>query len=312
MSTHKSASDRLPAWAGALIVLAGGICIGFAPIGMRFAYSDLGPHAIAFWRFAFAAPILFGLALLAQRRLPSRPNKFIIIAGICFGVEIALWHMALTLTSVANSTFIVGLGNLCVGLTAWAVIGQRPGATWGIAATIAILGAAALSFGGAESALSNWRGDLLALGAAILVSFYMVFSKLARGQGLTGIEAIFWLTAVEVFVAAAFVIATGESFLPETAQGFIAPLALALIVQVAGQALIIIGLGHTSAAIAGVLIVVQPVVAAALAWRLFGEPLSGLQGAGAVLILIGIVLAQTGKQGTASKSSPDMVKAPES
>ena len=38
------------ALAGPLMVLAGGICIGFAPIGLRLGLDDLGPQAIAFWR----------------------------------------------------------------------------------------------------------------------------------------------------------------------------------------------------------------------------------------------------------------------
>ena len=52
------------------MVLMGGICIGFAPIGLRLGLDDLGPQAIAFWRYTFAMPVLFLLVLLVERRLP--------------------------------------------------------------------------------------------------------------------------------------------------------------------------------------------------------------------------------------------------
>ena len=58
------------AWFGPLMVLMGGICIGFAPIGLRLGLDDLGPQAIAFWRYTFAMPVLFLLVLLVERRLP--------------------------------------------------------------------------------------------------------------------------------------------------------------------------------------------------------------------------------------------------
>lgn len=289
----------LPIWFGPLLVFSGGICIGFAPIGLRLGLDDLGPQAIAFWRYTFALPVLFLLVLLVERRLPARPNRFVVIAATCFAVDIGLWHWALTFTTVANSTFIVNLGNVCVGLTAWIFLKERPTSIWFVAALIAMAGAAALTLGGGAEGKADLRGDALALGAAILVSCYIVASKVAR-RTLGGLETIFWLTAVEIIVAALMVLAFRESFLPADLSGFIVPLFLALVVQVAGQGLIITGLGHTPAAVAGVLVVVQPVVAAAISWQLFDEPLAPIQAGGGLLILIGILIAQRGAgQGSA-------------
>ena len=49
---------------------------------------------------------------------------------------------------------------------------------------------------------------------------------------------------------------------------FFEPLALAVIVQVIGQGLIISGLGRTDAGLAGILVLAQPVVAALVSWLL--------------------------------------------
>jgi drug/metabolite transporter (DMT)-like permease len=165
---------------------------------------------------------------------------------------------------------------------------------------------------GSLAIILKYKGELLALGAAILVSGYMVGSKVAR-RTLGGLETIFWLTVVEIAVAGVLVVLFGESFMPEELSGFAVPLFLAIAVQVAGQGFIITGLGHTPASIAGVLVVVQPVVAAAISWQLFDEPLAPLQGAGAVLILVAIIVSQRGKTApksdTASNPSQEPLKA---
>ena len=266
-------------WIGPLMVLAGGVCIGFAPIGLRLGLGELGPQGIAFWRYLFAAPVLLALVFLIERRAPRPPNRFVLLAGTFFTLDIALWHWGLTLTTVSNATFIVNLGNVSVGFVAWLFLKERPTNIWFLAILLAIAGAAALSLGGEVGGKGDVRGDLLALGAALLVSGYMLCS----------------LTIVEVCVGGLILLASGEPRLPATLNGFAVPLFLAIVVQVMGQGLIIAGLGRTPAAIAGVLVVVQPVVAAALSWVLFDEPLTALQAGGAAAILVAVWLSQRGK-----------------
>ena len=304
-----SAAQSLPAWVGPLAVLGGGICIGFAPIGLRLGLNvgELGPQSIAFWRYLLALPILFSICLALEKRLPTRPSPMVILAGICFALDIGLWHWALERTTVANATFIVNLGNIGVGFAAWLFLKERPSLNWLAAVLIAVTGAAMLSLLGPAGGKADIRGDLLALGAAMLVAGYMLFSKLARGQ-LSAIDAIFWLTATEVCVAALLTLSSGEMLLPSRAIDLAAPLFLALVVQVGGQGLIIFGLGRTPAAIAGVLVLVQPVTAAAISWQLFDEPLNTYQGFGALLILAGVLLAQRKTVETPRATPPDASK----
>ncbi|GAB5457862.1 MAG: DMT family transporter [Henriciella sp.] len=287
---------QMPVWGGPLLVFLGGASVGLAPIGLRYGLDDLGPQAIAFWRYTFAVPLLFLLVLGVKRTLPARPNPAVIIAGICFALEIGFWHWGLTYTSVASATFLVNLGNIGVGLTAWVILKERPSSIWAIAAVIALIGAAGLSLGGgpgnSQAHPMSLRGDLLSLFAALILSGYIVASKVAR-RTLDGLDAIFWLTLVECLVAGLLVVIFGEAFLPADLSGFAVPLFLAIFVQIVGQGLIILGLGHTPTSIAGILIVVQPVVAAILSWHLFGEWLTVLQLSGCGLILFAIILAQT-------------------
>lgn len=279
------------AWVGPLLLLAGGVFIGLAPIGLRLGLDDLGPQAIAFWRYIFAIPLLFILLVAIERRMPARINGYVVLAGTFFALDIALWHWGLTLTTVANATFIVNLGNVCVGFIAWLFLKEKPKPIWFAAVLVAVVGAAALSLGGEPGGKSDIRGDLLAVGAAIMVSGYMLCSKLARNR-LGAMDVIFWLTVVEAVVAGFIVLISGEAFMPPTLAGFAAPAFLALAAQIGGQGLIIAGLGRTPAAIAGIIVLIQPVVAAAISWQLFDESLTAVQGGGAALILFGIWMSQ--------------------
>ena len=71
-------------WLGPLMVLGGGIALGFAPIGLRLGLDELGPQAIAFWRYLFAVPMLLILVLAVDRRLPAKPNIAVFLAALFF------------------------------------------------------------------------------------------------------------------------------------------------------------------------------------------------------------------------------------
>jgi len=275
------------AWVGPLMLLCGAVCIGFAPIGLRL--SEFGPQATAFWRFVFALPLIAAVIYATGGRL-GRPSKFAMLAGLFFGLDLALWHEALVQTSVANATFLVNLGNASVGLIAWLLLRERPARIWFVALAIALGGAFLLSQGGDDGGQSHLVGDLLAVGAACMVAFYLFFAKLAR-RAETALQVLFWATAVEIVVAGGAVLATGESLAPPDPTWLLAPAALAIVAHVMGQGLIIAGVGRTPAALAGLLLLLQPVTGAAIAWPLFGETLTAVQIFGAAMILVGVWLA---------------------
>lgn len=270
-----------------MMMLGGAVAIGFAPIGLRL--SHFGPQATAFWRFAFALPMLAAMIYGLGGRL-GRPSWFSLVSGLFFGVDVALWHASLGLTSVANATFLVNLGSASVGLIAWIALKERPHRIWLIAAPIALIGALLLSRGVTTASAGSWQGDLLALVAAVMVGFSIFFTKLAR-RAETGLQVLFWATVAEAAVAATASGATHESLIPPEASWFVMPLLLAIIAHAVGQALISVGVGQTRAATAGLLLLIQPVTSAILAWRLFGEELSLVQMAGAGLVLLGVWLA---------------------
>ncbi|HZZ86724.1 MAG TPA: EamA family transporter, partial [Caulobacteraceae bacterium] len=86
-------------------------------------------------------------------------------------------------------------------------------------------------------------------------------------------------------------LAMREQILPATAGGWAAVVGLGL-AHVFGQGSIAWALGRLPAATASVTVLVQPVVAAGLAFLLFHEALTPFQAAGGLLALLGVVVAQ--------------------
>ena len=277
-----------PTWLGPAMVLGGAVAIGFAPIGLRL--SDFGPQATAFWRFLFALPMIAAVIYATGGKL-GRPSVLALVAGTFFGLDVAFWHASLVLTSVANATFLVNLGNAAVGFVAWIVLRERPTNVWLLAIAVALLGAFFLSQGAANAHDSGAiTGDILALIAAVMVGLYLFFAKLAR-RTETAMQVLFWSTAATLIVSAIASGVRNEALIPPDPAWLLWPLALAILAHVIGQGLIVAGVGRTPASVAGLLLLIQPVTGALIAWPLFGEALTQVQLIGCALVLCGVWLA---------------------
>lgn len=287
MNTPATPTALTPAWVGPTMLVAGAIAIGFAPIGLRL--SEFEPQATAFWRFAFSLPLM-AMVIAGQGGKIGRPSPMALLAGVFFGLDIAFWHVSLVMTSVANATFLVNLGNAAVGLVAWVVLREKPARIWLIALAIALIGAFLLSRGAAEGGASTVAGDLFALIAAVMVGLYLFFAKLAR-RDAGALQVLFWSTAATLVVSTIASVVRAEPLIPPDPSWFLWPLALAVIAHVLGQGLIVAGVGRTPAALAGLLLLIQPVTAALIAWVTFKEALTALQLAGCALVLAGVWLA---------------------
>jgi drug/metabolite transporter (DMT)-like permease len=83
-------------------------------------------------------------------------------------------------------------------------------------------------------------------------------------------------------------------FVPLTLAGWAVVLALAWVCHFGGQSFITFALAWLPPSFSSLTLLIQPVVAALLAWWLLKEPLSALQALGGVIVLAGILVARKG------------------
>jgi drug/metabolite transporter (DMT)-like permease len=271
------------------VLLFGAFAIGFAPILVRLA--DTGPAAAGFWRFLFAAPVLLLLSAGASDG-PGRPRPVMLLAGVMIATDLSFWHYGIAFTSVANATVLSNLTPVVVTLAVWAMTRRAPSRLFLLAMTLAIGGAVvmALARGGGGQGSNPPLGNLFSAITALFYGGYFLAVREARGRS-SAICVMLWstLAGVPVFLGAALVL--GEPIAPASLGGWAACLGLGLM-HVSGQGSIAWALGRLPAPTVSVVVLVQPVVAAALGWLLFSEAVTAIQGLGAAVALTGVVLAQ--------------------
>ena len=290
-----TARDAGAAKTVALAALALGACsIAFAPIFVRL--SETGPTASAFWRTALAVPFLWAWAAATPRTDGERSNRLaapMLLAGLFFAGDLAVWHFSILFTSVANSTLLANLAPIFVTVGGWLLFRQRVTGTFLAGMAIAMAGAFVLvgpSFGlGGRQLL----GDVLGVVTAMFYGAYMLAVKhLREARSTAHIMAV--STTVCAIALAPLVLASGETILPATGAGWLTLLGLALVCQTLGQSLIAYAMAHLPASFSSVSLLLQPAMATLYAWAILGERAGLAQLAGGTVILFGIWLARRG------------------
>jgi drug/metabolite transporter (DMT)-like permease len=278
-------------------LFAGATCIALSPIWVRVA--DVGPTASAFWRVALAVPLLWGLNSMRNPAAVSdeRPRwPLLLAAGIAFAGDLGFWHWSIRFTSVANSTLLANLASIFVTLAAWILWKQKPTRIFVAGLAAALAGVALLVRTSLEFSPRALLGDALGVVTALFYAWYILSVKGVRDRGAATLHLMAVTTTVTALFLFPVALASGESLLPETLNGWLILLGLAWISHSAGQGLIAYALAHLPAAFSSVSLLFQPVMAAVFAWLLLAEPLAPLQIAGGAVVLAGIYLAHCGSR----------------
>ncbi len=283
-------------------LLLGAVGIGFAPICVRMV--ELGPVASAFWRLALATPVLY---VMARRLAPPRPVAarpaplgMAILAGLAFAADLGVWHYSIVFTSVANATLLANLAPVFIALWTLLVLRHRLRFSYWLGLMLALAGATVLvgaNFGRPGALLGDGLGVLTAV---FYAAYQLSIAAARRGYGTWH---LMWIsTLVSALVLLPFALWAG-AWWPGQWQDWAWLIALALISHILGQGLIAYALAHLTAAFASVSLLVQPIAAASFAWLLLAEYISWLQGLGALVVLLGIVLCRSANQGVATAAA---------
>ena len=284
--------------AALLVLLSGAVCIAFAPIFVRL--SEIGPIATAFYRLALSLP-LFWAWLGWQRHSVTPPRgpacaadyRLLFLAGFFFACDLSFWHWSIRLTSVANATLLANFAPIFVTLGSWLIFRERFSVKFLTGMCCAITGVIILLGASVSISPQHVIGDLLGVTTAVFYGAYILtIGRLRRRFSTVTIMA--WSGAGGSVALLIVTLISGESLLPPTLTGWLVLIGLALVSQTAGQSLIAWALAHLSAAFGSVTLLLQPVIAALIAWLLFAESLGLLQSVGGCVVLAGVFLARRG------------------
>lgn len=280
---------------GVIAILLGTSIIAWSGILVRLL--DVGPIAGGGWRMIFSLPLLGIWASRNARATSSGPGALAIApilmaSGLLFSMDVASFHLSLSGTSVANSSFIGNVSPILALIGGALFFAEHPKPAVWVALALALFGSWVMT-GFVSSAHVNY-GDALALLASVAYAGYMLTTKLAR-RSIDGAGATFWsaLTAAPVlFLAAAL---HGEKMIPTSLRGWAVVITLGTVSHALGQGLTSVALGRAPVALVAVVVLAQPPVTALLAYFVLGEPMSATQMIGGAIILAAIVVARPGR-----------------
>ena len=299
VQTHQDPDARAKL-TGVIVLFCAASLLGFAPILVK--ASELGPQAIGFWRLTLSLPVLAVWLWFETRRAKRREAaegkakplswKPVLLAGLFFAGDLAFWHAGIKITTAANATLLANLTPIIVAVAAFFLFGETITRRFLAAAALALIGAVLLSAANIQFAPERLPGDVLSLLTSFWYASYLLAVRAARRAGAATVQLMFWSTLTAAPILLVVTLGFGEALLPATLMGWAPLLALGIIVHAGGQGGIAFGLGRTPAALATLIILIQPVVAATAGWLIFGEALVAIQWLGAGLVLAGVYAAQ--------------------
>jgi drug/metabolite transporter (DMT)-like permease len=283
-----------------IALLSGGIAIGFAGILMRL--SDVNPVASAFWRMALATPLLWAWAFVVRKQDEAGGKRTdftlaLILAGIYFAGDMAIWHLSLHYTTVSNATLLSNFAPVFIALWMWVAHRARFARTFIAGLAIALAGAVMLvgpnAGGNTSGGDTKLLGDALGLASAVFYAAYQLVIKDARNQYSTA-RLMAWSTTITAIALLPFALMSPGAFWPAQLSGWLPLLGLALLAQIGGQTVIAYASAHLPASLSSVSLLIQPLTATIAAWIIFTEVISPVQMAGGALLLWGIYLSKRG------------------
>lgn len=266
--------------------------ISFAAI--FFVLSDASPSTATVFRCLYALPVLLWLMLREDAVYGSRPwraRRWAFLAGVFFAGDLLLFHHAILLMGAGLATVLVNVQVVIVLVAAWLIWAERPSLSQVVAVPIALTGIVLIS--GVLDAAAYGEDPLLGSLLAILTAFayagYLLLLRKGRDRDRAA-GPIFDSTLSCLLVALAAGMLVGDLDPVPTLPGHVWLLLLALSAQVAGGVMLAVALPRLPAVTTSLILLVQPVLATAMALLILEETPSPSQFAGVALVVGGVLL----------------------
>ena len=284
-----------PIWLVAFSLILGAACLGVSPLLVRI--SEVGPVSSAFWRSFLALPFIIMLIRSFNINIDFKTNNFnffyLALPGIFLGIDHAAWHHGIMLTTIANSTLFASMAPVFVVIYSYLLFSIIVSKKFLLGLIASIIGAILLMYSSLELSIKNIYGDFWSLMAGAFYAAYLMSTGILRDKNLNLYIIFFFGTLFSALTLLVIVIFSNEIFLPTSFNGWVGIISLAFISQFVGIGLITWALGKVKTGLASLTLMSEPVTASFLAWFVLGEYLSNVQFIGGIVILFGIIYAQS-------------------
>ncbi|MBU1249432.1 MAG: DMT family transporter [Proteobacteria bacterium] len=276
---------------GLIYSIISGIAFGFLPIFGKLGYAcGMDVTLILQSRFLIAAIILLLWFLVADRgALRARPAtlaKAAVLGLVFYPLQSWLFISAVERIPASTPTLILYFYPVSVTLLCALLFGSRITRSTALSLLLVTVGCC-LVFYDAFLARLDGTGLLYAVGSLLVFTFY-----LATVQFLMKNENPLTLTFYVICVAGlVWTVAAGGPgrYLALSGEGLAVALGLGLVTGVIAVAFLYKAIEIIGSPMASIFSTIEPAAAVLAAWLILGEPISGLNVTGMLLIIVGIV-----------------------
>jgi drug/metabolite transporter (DMT)-like permease len=272
----------------------GALVIAFSGILVRLA--EVSPSTAAFFRCAYALPVLAALAWLEDRRYGRRPLRERVplwVAGLMFAADLTFWHHSIEAVGAGLATVLGNIQVLFVGLLAWLALGERPDNRALASIPVVFAGVVLISGVVGEGAYGDdpLMGVVFGLLTAITYALFILILRQGNVDMRRPAGPLFDATlSGAVFSALGGIVVGDIEWAPGMeSQAWLVLLALSS--QVLGWLLISVSLPRLPAVLTSILLMLQPVSTVFLAALLLSEAPSSVQLAGVAIVIAGVAVA---------------------
>ncbi len=292
---------------GYAIALISAVILSTTAIFIRYLtqYYHLPALVLVFWReFFTAATLLLILILLRPLLLKVRRDQltFLIAYGFVLAIFNSTWTLSVALNGAAISTVLAYSSAGFTALLGWWLLHERLDRAKLLAVALS-LGGCVLISGVLDSAIlhANLLGILTGIFSGLCYAIYSLMGRSAAQRGLNPWTTLLYTFSIAALILLIFNLFAG-GFLPGSADrpadifwlgdalpGWAILFLLAAGPTMTGYGLYNVSLVYLPSSVANLILTLEPVFTAVIAFFLFGERFNGVQLTGSLMILSGVV-----------------------
>jgi len=300
-SSNRTNRGYLAAFGATLFLATTAIFIRYLTVNYQ-----LPALVLTFWRELFTAFSVF-LVLLTTKpdalRVERRHIGYLFAYGFVLAAFNGTWALSVAMNGAAAATVLIYSSVAFTAVLGWLILKEN--LDW-VKITAVLLSITGIALVVNVFDRSAWLLTASGLGAGLLAGLsYAGYSLMGRSASLRGLNA--WTTLLYIFIFAA-IIMLGVNLvfghlLPGGARtqmdmfwlgsawaGWLVLFILAAVPTLLGFGLYNVSLQYLPASIANLVLTVEPVITAVIAYLLFGEMLACVQILGGGMILCGVFL----------------------
>ncbi|ACB50203.1 hypothetical protein cce_0852 [Crocosphaera subtropica ATCC 51142] len=293
-------------WQITLILTIGVFSFSSTAIFIRLALDASGKLGLEFSLFLAASRLMIASFVLlpawqtvVKHKANVKAYYYAIGAGFSLAFHFVFWITSLSFTSIAASTTLVTTNPIWVSILSWVWFKEKLKKLTILGIIVALLGGILIALGGNDvnnSYSQPMLGNLLALMGAWFVSLYLIFGKISQQEGLkiSSYSVIVYTTAAILLFPLPFLFGSGYTNYPHSVYVYV--VLMAIFSQLIGHTSLNWSVRWVSPTLVTLAILFEPIGSSFLGFIIFQEIPSMLVLIGAIIILIGVIIAVLSSQ----------------